>query len=239
LIHYFFMLLPFALLYGGALLLEALHRNDPPPIGSANTPFENNFFCLSMVFIVFYPLSVIFVTCIARLIIPAIMRERKGLLQGFQRSWLLTRTAWRKSLITLLLVTVLYLITQLPLGTLPNDPLALPELAFVCLPGRLFGLALGIVYLTQQPVVWQLADGQLTLRACADHPLAEVHLACLDGAGVVAVEVAPTDVAALWQLVKPIAKTLESIQIFVERTDGQITLVGDGFTATVPGRVLS
>jgi hypothetical protein len=112
------LLLPFALLYAGVLLLDEIHKNDPPGLGSADTPYEQNLICLVMLFTALYPLLAVFVVSACRIFAPMIALERVGPLRALTQSWTLTSTAWRQSLLTTLLILVTHLITQLPLLTL-------------------------------------------------------------------------------------------------------------------------
>lgn len=109
------------------------------------------------------------------------------------------------------------------------------ELAFVRLSGRLLGLALAIVYLAEQPVVWRLADGRLTLLVSADSPVHELSLAGSDGDGAAVLHMAPADLASLWGIVKTIATQLEQIDVFVDPRAQQLTLCAENFSATAPG----
>jgi hypothetical protein len=117
-VQQFFLLLPLALWYGGVLLLDEIHKNDPPAYASADTPQERNFACLTMFCITLYPVLAVFVVSICRFVVPAIVLERVGLLRGLVWSWALTTTAWRQSLLTTLLILITQFITQLPLLTL-------------------------------------------------------------------------------------------------------------------------
>lgn len=110
-----------------------------------------------------------------------------------------------------------------------------PELAFVRLSGRLLGLALAIVYLAEQPVIWRLAAGRLTLRVGDDPTLHELTLTGSDGDGDVALSVATADLVALWGAIKPVAAQLEQIAVFADPIAQQLTLTAEEFSATAPG----
>lgn len=110
-----------------------------------------------------------------------------------------------------------------------------PDLAFVRLSGRLLGLALAIVYLAEQPVIWRLAAGRLTLLVGTDPTLHELTLSGSDGDGDAMLSVAAADLVTLWGEIKPVATQLEQIAVFVDPLAQQLTLTAEGFSATAPG----
>jgi hypothetical protein len=108
------LLLPIALLIGSVFLLDVIYRDQPRPLGSADTPSEQMFYRISLAFIVLYPCFIAYIVSTFRLVVPAIVLEQVGPLVGLKRSWQLVRPSLRKPFLALLLILLLHGITQIP-----------------------------------------------------------------------------------------------------------------------------
>jgi hypothetical protein len=108
------LLLPIAFLIGCIFLLDFLYRNEPPPMGSADTASEQMFYHISLLFMVIYPCFVAYIVSSFWLAIPAIVLEHVGALDGLKRSWHLVQPSLRKQFLALLLIFILHTITQVP-----------------------------------------------------------------------------------------------------------------------------
>jgi hypothetical protein len=113
----------------------------------------------------------------------------------------------------------------------PESPTS--HLAFVRLPGRVLGLALGIVYLAAQPVCWHLYEGRLTIGT-AEPPAYTLDLPARDGAGAAELVTTTIETAALWRDLKPRAAQCEAIDVCADLSDPALTLSANGFTTTIP-----
>ena len=112
------LVVPIALLYGLLLLNTFAHRNDPPPLGSADTPEEQAAIWLLLVFICSYPWWVLLILAGCRLAVTAIVLDGVAPSMALRTSWGVGRTAFHYVLFTSLLMSVIHVITQLPMLTL-------------------------------------------------------------------------------------------------------------------------
>jgi hypothetical protein len=108
------LLLPIAFLMGCIFLLDVLYRNEPAPMGSADTASEQMFYHISLLFMVIYPCFVAYIVSSFWLAVPAIVLEHVGALDGLKRSWHLVQPSLRKQFLALLLIFILHGITQVP-----------------------------------------------------------------------------------------------------------------------------
>jgi hypothetical protein len=108
------LVVPIALVYGLLLLNEFAHRNDAPPMGSADTPEEQAAIWLFLVFIFTYPWWVLLILAGCRLAVPALVLNCATPARALRTSWGMGRTAFHHVLLTNLLISVIYMITQLP-----------------------------------------------------------------------------------------------------------------------------
>ena len=108
------LLLPVALLIGCIFLVDFLYRNEPPPMGSADTASEQLVYHISLLFTVIYPCFVAYIVSSFWFVVPAIVLEHVGTLEGLKRSWHLVQPSLRKPFLALLLMCILHGITQLP-----------------------------------------------------------------------------------------------------------------------------
>jgi hypothetical protein len=108
------LLLPFALLIGCLFLLDFVYRDEPAPMGSADTASEQMFYLISLLFLLIYPCFVAYMASSFRLVVPAIVLEHIGSLNGLKRSWQLVQPSLRKPFLALVLIVILHGITQIP-----------------------------------------------------------------------------------------------------------------------------
>ena len=106
--------------------------------------------------------------------------------------------------------------------------------AFVTLNGRLLALAMSIVAAAAAPVVAQIGASRLTLVAGIT-PVHQVTLGCVDGAGAGALQITPEAFSTLWSSFRPVATSLDTLQVFVDLVEPQLVLSSAAFTAHAPG----